>query len=470
MSAWSRDDRRGMNEFFIVGSVPASLGPVPAPLQVQVARHWANHRMPLVRIYLSNLGCKLNQAEIEAFGRQFAARGHRVVSSLQDADVHVINTCTVTHIADRSSRKLARRGSRVKPGLRTVLTGCYATSNAPEAVGLTGVDLVVPNPEKDSLVDRVEDAFPEYASTTLQEHFPYGDSALAAGRARAAVKIEDGCNMRCSFCIIPFTRGAQISRAPEEIAREIDRLVAGGLREIVLTGVQISSYRWRELRLVDLVHHLLTVTGPARLRLTSIAPWAFDNRLLDLLANASICPHIHLSLQAGCDRTLQRMKRPYSVADYETLVESIRANQPDTALTTDVIVGFPGESDRHFARSLATVERIGFAKIHVFPYSPREGTEAADLDEQVPVALRRERMQEMLRVASESEARFQLPHVGRRRQVLWEGAANGTGGTEVVGTTDNYLRVRGANAPDRVDGSLKTEKLSRGADGELWAA
>ncbi len=435
-----------------------------------MARHSANHRMPPVQIYLSNLGCKLNQAEIEAFGRAFAARGHHVVSSLQDADVHVINTCTVTQVADRSSRKLARRGHRVKPGLRTVLTGCYATSNSQAALELVGVDLVVSNRDKDSLVDRVEDAFPEYVATPQEVDFPYGQSALAAGRARAAVKIEDGCNMRCSFCIIPLTRGAQVSRDPSTVVAEVSRLVAGGLREIVLTGVQISSYRWHDLRLVDLVRRVLAVAGPARLRLTSIAPWAFDSRLLDLLADGSICPHIHLSLQAGCDRTLRRMRRPYSVADYEELVETVRANQPDTAVTTDVIVGFPGETDEDFADSLATVERIRFAKTHVFPYSPRNGTEAAQLSAPVSASARSERIQAMLRVASETEARFQLRHVGRQRQVLWEGKAPGSDEAQVQGTTDNYLRVHGPSAGDRIGGSLKSERLSRRADGELWVA
>lgn len=420
-----------------------------------------------MRVHLSNLGCKLNQAEIEALGRGFLARGHRVVSSLADADVHVINTCTVTHVADRSSRKLARRADRLETGVRTVLTGCYVTASPEEAAALAGVELVVDNAAKHRLVDEVEGAFPDLiAAAPSSRESPYGDSAFAAGRARAAVKIEDGCNMRCSFCIIPFTRGSQTSRAPDGVAAEVQALVDGGLREIVLTGVQISSYRWHDLRLVDLVERLLPVVHPARLRLTSIAPWAFDERLLDLLANGQVCPHVHLSLQAGCDRTLERMRRPYSVSGFERLCAEIRNAQPQTAITTDVIVGFPGESDADFEESLATVERIGFAKTHVFPYSRRQGTGADALDQHVEPQVKSQRMQRMLAAAETTERAFQRRHLGRRVEVLWEG-----GDEEAVsGTTGNYLRILGRWTDDRNTGHLGHERLERGDDGELWAA
>lgn len=420
-----------------------------------------------MRVHLSNLGCKLNQAEIEALGRSFHARGYRLVSSLDDADVHVINTCTVTHVADRTSRKLARRASKASPAVKTVLTGCYATASSVDAATLAGVDLVVDNDRKHRLVDEVEAAFPELAAVAVSKReLPYGDSALAAGRARAAVKIEDGCNMRCSFCIIPFTRGAQRSRPPQNILREIQTLVRGGLREIVLTGVQISSYRHGDLRLVDLAERVLEGIEGARLRLTSIAPWAFDRRLLGLLKDGSICPHVHLSLQAGCDAVLERMRRPYRVLDFERLVAEIRSAQPSAAITTDVIVGFPGETEAEFEQSLATVERVGFAKVHAFPYSRRGGTAADAFDQQIEPEVKGERMRRMLEVAHRAERQFQRLQLGRKRQVLWESVDD-----EVArGTSDNYLKVSAAPTPERRSGGLRWERVERGKDGELWAA
>ncbi len=418
-----------------------------------------------MRVHLSNLGCKLNQAEIEALGRQFTALGHQIVPSIDAAEVHVINSCTVTHVADRSSRKLARRGARVQPGIKTVLTGCYATSSAEEAARLAGVDLVVDNQQKDDLVDMVLTAFPEFAGAEIVPELPYGQSAIAAGRSRAAVKIEDGCNMRCSFCIIPFTRGAQTSRSPQEIKQEVASLVADGLQEIVLTGVQISSYEWGDLRLYDLVEQVLEVVSPARLRLTSIAPWNFDSRLLELLADSSVCPHVHLSLQSGADATLERMRRPYSTAEYQELVAAIRQAQPTVGITTDVIVGFPGESEQEFAESLETVSGIQFAKIHAFPYSRRPGTSADLLDQHLDPSVIRQRMQQMLQVAEVAERKFYDRQFGRQLQVLWESWDNHT----AIGTSDNYVKVSGHTKPERM-GSLRRETIRAGENGQLWAA
>lgn len=382
-------------------------------------------------VCLTNLGCKLNQAEIERMARDFVASGHRVVATPEEADLHVVNSCTVTHVAARASRKAAGRGFRA--GARTVLTGCYATDTPEEAARLAGVDLVVPNPEKDRLLDRVREAFPDLAEPEIP--VPY--VPLPFGHTRALVKVEDGCNMRCAFCIIPSTRGAQRSRPPGEVVEEVRTLAETGYREVVVTGVQISAYRSGGSRLYELVRAILEGTDVPRLRLTSIAPWDLDERLLELWSDPRLCRHLHLSLQSGSTATLRRMRRPYTAESYLRLMERVREAIPGVAITTDVIVGFPGETDEEMAESLATVEAARFAKIHVFPFSPRPGTEAADLPGHVQPEERKLRMQRMLELADRSEREFRLAHVGTRATVLWERPRDGVG----HGLTDNYLRV-----------------------------
>ncbi|HYL06543.1 MAG TPA: radical SAM protein [Thermoanaerobaculia bacterium] len=431
-----------------------------------------------MRVFFTNLGCKLNQAENDRLARDFLAAGHQLAAALGEADLHVVNSCTVTAAAARSSRQAARAGSRVAPGRRprTVLTGCYATASPAEAARLAGVDLVVPNAGKERLLERVLQAFAE-APPAAQPGAPPGSPAIAAqpgappaaaaarsrlphGNTRALVKIEDGCDMHCSFCIIPATRGRQRSRPPAEVVEEVRGLALAGYREIVVTGVQISAYRaagdapGRRNGLASLVRELLAALPPAasssgapppaapalpaaRLRLTSIAPWELDDELLALWSDRRLCRHLHLSLQSGATATLRRMRRPYTAERYERLVQRVRAAVPGAAVTTDVIVGFPGETAAEFEESLATVAALGFAKVHVFPFSARPGTAAAALPGAVPPPELRERMARMLAAAARSELEFRSAHLGRREVVLWERPRGGTG----QGLTDNYIRV-----------------------------
>jgi threonylcarbamoyladenosine tRNA methylthiotransferase MtaB len=368
------------------------------------------------------------------------------------------------------------------PGLRTVLTGCYVAGAPEEAARLAGVDLVVDNADKENLLDRVHAAFPEWAPADGAGH---GEAALdvpyvplAFGNTRALVKVEDGCNMRCAFCIIPFTRGAQRSRPVDEVVAEVRSMALAGVREVVVTGVQISHYRHDGARLFDLTRALLAGTAdlpaPPRLRLTSIAPWMFDERLFELWSGAAaprrLCRHVHMSLQSGCDATLARMRRPYTSAAYLELVERIRAAVPGVAITTDVIVGFPGETDDEFAASLAFVEEVGFAKVHAFPYSQRRGTAAADLPDQVPHEVKRRRMADLLAAAEAAERRFRAEHVGSVAEVLWEERRDGFW----LGTSDNYLRVvaardgaarNGASATADLVSSLTAARLTGLVDG-----
>lgn len=388
-----------------------------------------------MNVCLTNLGCKLNQAETEAMARRFVAAGHRVVESLAEADLHVVNSCTVTAEAARGSRQAARRGARLE-SVRTVLVGCYATAEPEAAARLAGVDLVLGNLEKDRVVEHVHAAFPD----AVPEPVPCALPQAGSGHTRALVKIEDGCDVRCAFCIIPETRGRQRSRPLAEVVAEVSALAAAGHREVVLSGVQISAYRDGESRLFDLVRAVLHECRVERLRLTSIAPWGFDERLLGLFADPRLCRHLHLSLQSGSSPTLRRMRRPYTAEAYAALLTRVRAAVPEIAITTDVIVGFPGETEDDFAASLAFVGRAGFARVHVFPYSARPGTPAAAMPGQVPPAVKRERMERMLAVAAEAERSFLQARLGTVQRVLWERPRPGPGGL-AQGLTDTYIRV-----------------------------
>jgi threonylcarbamoyladenosine tRNA methylthiotransferase MtaB len=423
-----------------------------------------------MRVFFTNLGCKLNQAEVEGLARRFLAAGHRVVGRLEEADLHVVNSCTVTHAAARDSRKVARRGRRLAPGLKTVLTGCYAAAEPQEAARLTGVDLVVANADKERLLERVHQAFPGLQPPPAAE-LPVPYVPLELGHARAMVKIGDGCNMRCAFCIIPATRGRERYRAPGEVVAEVRALAAGGSREVVVTGVQISSYRHGGHRLADLVAALLAGTGGTRLRLTSIAPWDLDERLLALFADRRLCRHLHLSLQSGSTPTLRRMRRPYSAAAFARVVEEVRRRIPGVAVTTDVIVGFPGESEDEFAESLAFVRDLAFTRTHVFPYSPRPGTAAAELPGHLPHEVKARRMQAMLAAAAAGERRFRQSQLGETLEVLWEGPGGEAGSWR--GLSDNYVRVIARAAGERRNtlGPARLVALGKGGVlGEIPAA
>ena len=388
-----------------------------------------------MQVFFTNLGCKLNQAEVDEMARQFQAAGHSLATSLEAAELHIVNSCTVTHLAARDSRKVARRGGRKNPLLKTVLTGCYASDSPEEAAGLAGVDLVVMNDRKEELLELVHEAFPEARPSGPALPIPY--VPLDLGHARALVKVEDGCNMRCSFCIIPSTRGRQRSRPVDQVVADVQALADGGYREVVVTGVQISEYDDEGKRLYDLVAAVLERTDVERLRLTSIAPWKFDERLLDLWSDRRMCRHIHMSLQSGSTDTLRRMRRPYSAAAYAGLAATLREAIPGLALTTDVIVGFPGETEDEFTESLDFVEEMAFARPHIFTYSSRPGTHAATLGDSVPPAEKKRRVHAMRAVGAQSERTFWHSQVGETLPVVWEEHV----GERWRGLTDNYIKV-----------------------------
>jgi len=419
-----------------------------------------------VKVYLTSLGCKLNQSEIEALARKFIVAGHQVVGAGDEADLCVVNTCTVTHVAARKSRQLIRRLHRANPQARIVVTGCYAEMSPEEIRGMEGVDLVVGNEDKEWLVERlgIRDYGLRAPSLALYSLIP--------NRTRAFVKIQDGCDNACTYCIVTIARGRQRSRPPGEILAEIRARVAAGYKEVVLTGVHIGAYG-RDLgtNLSDLVWGILRGTDVSRLRLSSIEPWDLDLSLLDLWHDPRLCRHLHLPLQSGCDATLRRMGRRYSAAQYAEKVRMAREAIPDLAVTTDIIVGFPGETEDEFEESYRFVEAMGFARAHVFKYSPRPGTLAAAMPHQVPPEVKEARSEAMMELAKRSSERFRRRFIGRTMEVLWEKSkgqrrrAKGQGLSIWSGLTDNYIRVMAESESDLTNTITPTELIGLTPEG-----
>ncbi len=392
-------------------------------------------------VYLTQLGCRLNEAEVESWARSFQAAGHRVVASPERAQLVVVNTCAVTAEAARKSRKLVSGLHRRNPSAHLVVTGCFAELEPQAAAQLMGVDLVVPNRDKERLVARATgeldlDAMPELASD------PDGAHAFREARTRAFVKVQDGCRNHCTFCVVTIARGEERSRTIEEVIAEVRALEEGGCREVVLCGVHLGGYGSDlGLDLATLVDRLLRATSVPRVRLSSLEPWDLPDDFGQLWSDRRLLPHLHLPLQSGCDRVLRRMARRCMTASYAALVARLRRDIPDLHLTTDLIVGFPGESESDFAETLAFAEAIGFAHVHVFPFSPRAGTRAAALSGRLRGDEIRARSAELHRVAARMKAAHLARAVGQRREVLWESAEETANGRRFAGYTDTYLRV-----------------------------
>ncbi|HEX5414767.1 MAG TPA: tRNA (N(6)-L-threonylcarbamoyladenosine(37)-C(2))-methylthiotransferase MtaB, partial [Chloroflexota bacterium] len=399
--------------------------------------------------------CKVNQADSDQWLRQFVERGYEVVDFDQSADAYIVNTCTVTHVADRKSRQLLRHARRQNPAGLVVATGCYASVAPDDIARMSEVDLIVGDADKARLVDLVHERLEGDDERPLETA-----NGLLGPRHRAFVKVSDGCNKFCAFCIVPYARGRERSTDPDAVVARVQELVQGGFREVVLTAVHMGTYGHDlapPTTLQTLVSRVLEAAPVERLRLSSIEPEDFPREILALWSNPRLCRHFHLALDSGCDTTLQRMRRRYRAAEYRALVEEIRSAVPDVAITTDVMVGFPGETAEEFAESQRFVEEIGFAGIHVFPYSSRRRTTASKLPNHVDPAVKKERTEAMLRTAEESANRFRAAFLGRTVPVLFEGGAVGFDGTtRWEGLTDNYLRIRVASTGDLTNQLLPT--------------
>ncbi len=375
---------------------------------------------------LDTLGCKLNQAEAELLAEQFAGAGCRLVPAAYGADIYVLNTCTVTHIADRKSRHLLRLARRRNPGAVIVATGCYA-ERAPHEIARLA-DIVVGNKEKPQLVKLLE---------TSGRISPAPALPGPGLRTRSFVRVQDGCNSRCAYCIVPLVRGGDLSVPADRVVAGVREKVSRGNKEVVLTGTEIGGYYHEGVDLSRLLERLLAEGGADRLRLSSLQPQEVSPELVGLWRDRRLCRHFHLSLQSGSDSVLERMGRRYSAGDYRRAVSLIREAVPEAAITTDVIVGFPGETGREFAESCDFCRETGFSRIHVFTYSPRPGTRAAAMPDRVEDGVKRERSQRMLALAEESARDFQRQFLGKTAMVLWEKQSGGVWS----GLTGNYIKV-----------------------------
>jgi threonylcarbamoyladenosine tRNA methylthiotransferase MtaB len=385
-----------------------------------------------MKVAINTLGCKLNQAESELLARKFADAGYSIVSG-DGADIYVLNTCTVTHIADRKSRHLVRLWRKRNPQALIVATGCYA-ERAPQELAQVGADLVVGNEEKMHLLE-----FPQVGPAP-SAHCLVGQLVDGVSRVRSFIKIQDGCNDSCAYCIVPKVRGREHCLSVANVVNEVKSRVSAGYKEIVFTGTRIGDYRHNGVNLKELVEQVLAVTGVERLHLSSLQPQDISVELLRLWQDPRLCRHFHIALQSGSDSVLSRMRRHYSVDDYRHAVSLIRKIVPDVAMTTDIMVGFPGESIEEFEESYRFCKDTDFADMHVFSYSRRPGTPAARMREQVGDKLKKERSLWMLQLAKESARRFCERFLGRNMMVLWEKEVE-PGSHIYSGLSHNYIRM-----------------------------
>jgi threonylcarbamoyladenosine tRNA methylthiotransferase MtaB len=396
----------------------------------------------LMKIFLDSIGCRLNQSEIESIGAQFLQAGHELVPSPKACDLAIINTCSVTAAAASDSRARTRASFRHNPSAKLILTGCWSTLEPQRAASLPGVMRVVPNKDKHSLVYDI------LGLPSASPSSPPAERPSLPGprmRTRAFIKAQDGCQNRCAYCVATRARGDARSVPIEQVIADVQAAMAAGAQEAVLTGTQLSSYGCDldgQVNLASLVRAVLAGTDIARLRLSSLEPWAVDKELLSLWSDARLCRQLHLPLQSGSSAVLRAMGRPISPSAYEALVNLARAMIPGISITTDIIVGFPGETESYFRESLAFIERLAFSRAHVFKFSPRPGTPAAALPDRISASSLRQRSSLVRESVACAECAFRQRFIGSTLAVLWETATPlGKQRWQLSGLTDNYLRA-----------------------------
>lgn len=404
----------------------------------------------MAKIAFYTLGCKVNQADTASMENLFLRSGHRLVSFDGEADVYIINTCVVTNTGQRKSRQTIHRAIRKNPNALIVVTGCYPQTAAEEVKAIAGVDMIIGNQDRAQIVQLVEERLAHRQTDTLDAvHKLTASTAfeeMAAGditdKTRAFLKIQEGCNQFCTYCIIPYARGPLRSRSLESIRTETQRLISAGFKEIVLIGIHLGCYGKENPdgpTLYDAVKTVLDVPGVQRLRFGSLESVEVEPRLLTLMQeDARFCRHLHLPLQSGCDKVLQAMHRPYTTAKFKTLLADIKTKVPDIAITTDVIVGFPGETEADFETTCKFAESCGFSKMHIFPFSARKGTPAEKFAGAVTEAVKKERADILGRIDETMHKAFLQAMVGQTAEVLFEQPA---GEDYFEGLTGNYQRV-----------------------------
>ena len=418
------------------------------------------------KVAFISLGCKVNQYETNAMSQEFIENGYEVVEFTDVADVYIVNTCTVTNIADRKSRQMLRRVKEINPEAILVACGCYAQVGKDELEKIDDIDLIIGNNEKKDIVEIIEnyqnDKNAIISDVMHQREYVEFGTTTYTEKTRAVVKIQDGCDRFCSYCIIPFARGRVRSRKIENIISEVEQIVDNGMQEIVITGIHIASYGKDfnyEITLIDLLEELNKIDGLKRIRLGSIEPTIITEEFVLRLAKLDkICDHFHLSLQSGCDETLRRMNRRYTCKEFEDGTKLLRKAFPNAALTTDVIVGFPGETDDEFNATYEFLKKIAFYKMHIFKYSQRKGTKAAVMPNQIDGSIKEQRSKVLLGLSDENEEKYNSEYVDKIVEVLFEEKD----GDYYKGHTKNYIEVwaKGDNLENKIV-NVKVEKNDR---------
>lgn len=428
----------------------------------------------MAKIAFYTLGCKVNQADTASMENLFLRSGHQLVSFDGEADVYIINTCVVTNTGQRKSRQTIHRAIRKNPNALIVVTGCYPQTAAEEVKAIAGVDMIIGNQDRAQIVQLVEERLEHRQTDTLDAvHKLTASTAfeeMAAGditdKTRAFLKIQEGCNQFCTYCIIPYARGPLRSRSLESIRTETQRLISAGFKEIVLIGIHLGCYGKENPdgpTLYDAVKTVLDVPGVQRLRLGSLESVEVEPRLLTLMQeDARFCRHLHLPLQSGCDKTLQAMHRPYTTAKFKTLLADIKTRVPDIAITTDVIAGFPGETEADFETTCKFAESCGFSKMHIFPFSARKGTPAEKFAGAVTEAVKKERADILGRIDETMHKTFLQAMVGQTAEILFEQPA---GEDYFEGLTGNYQRVFVKSGGRNLGGEILPVKITA-FDGE----
>ena len=412
------------------------------------------------------LGCKVNQYETEAMEEMFEKNVYSIVGEDDYSDIYVINTCTVTNLSDRKSRQFIRKSKKNNPGAIVAVVGCYSQVSPEEVETIEGVDVIIGTSERNRIVELCEEAartkrrinivrpvktYKEFEKINIDE---------LKSRTRAFVKIQDGCNQFCSYCIIPYARGPIRSREFVDIEDEVVKLAKAGFKEVVLTGIHVASYG-KDLKkesLGEVIDKISLIEGIERIRLSSLEPTLIDEDFMGIMTKSpKICDHFHLSLQSGSDTVLERMNRKYTTSEYREKVELIRKYLPDAGITTDIIVGFPGETEEEFSETLRFVEEVGFSRIHVFKYSPRKGTPAATMDNQVHGEIKNRRSEALIGLGDRLSEEFNKRYIGSSMDVLYEEHTKRNLNI-YEGYTSNYIRVK-VFSPDGIIGEIRSTRL-----------
>ena len=421
------------------------------------------------------LGCKVNQYESNAMAQEFIENGYELIEDENiSADIYIINTCTVTNMSDRKSRQMLRRVKEKNKNAIVVAVGCYAQVAKDDLEKIPEIDLVLGNNEKADILKYVNDYILENKKELkmedvlqTKEFVEFGDITFTE-KTRAVIKVQDGCDRFCSYCIIPYARGRVRSRKPENIISEINKIAKKGIKEVVITGIHIASYGKDfkdNYRLIDLLEDLNEIDGIERIRLGSLEPLLITEEFMERLVKLEkVCHHFHLSLQSGCDETLKRMNRRYSTEEFRNIVNILRRFYQDVVLTTDIIVGFPGETEQEFEKTCEFLKEIKFYKMHVFKYSPRKGTKAASMPNQIDGNIKEERSKKLIEISSENERYYNNKYIGKEIEVLDEEKKNGT----YHGHTKNYLLVY-CEADENLENKIVKVKCKEAFDDHLVA-